>query len=53
MDTIDCFNYIKLYNHLIGGQEKELGIKKFAFPVISCSSLVVANMMVTGGFHGC
>jgi len=31
---------------------KEFGIKWFAFPVISGSKLVVANMMVIGGLYG-
>jgi hypothetical protein len=32
--------------------KKKFGIKRFAFSVVSGSSLVVAHMMATEGLHG-
>jgi hypothetical protein len=40
-----------VFNHLVCGI-MEFKTKGFPHPVISCSSLVVANMMTTGGLHG-
>jgi hypothetical protein len=42
-----------MINHLIGGLVVRTWAKRFASPVVSGSSPVVANMMATRGLHGC
>jgi hypothetical protein len=43
-------------NYLVGGSVIRdmmlFGIKGFVFPVISCSSPVITNIMAIGGLHG-
>jgi hypothetical protein len=44
-------NYIQS-NHLIGDPVVKVWDQEVCFPVVSGSSHMVANIMVTGGLHG-